>query len=40
MEKYIKALDEIMELDGNSEDVYKEVLDIWRFIREILLMYG
>ena len=27
MEKYIKALDEIMELDGNSEDVYKEVLD-------------
>lgn len=27
MEKYIKALDEIMELDGDSEDVYKEVLD-------------
>lgn len=27
MEKYIKALDEIMELDSDSEDVYKEVLD-------------
>lgn len=26
MEKYIKALDEIMELDSDSEDVYKEVL--------------
>lgn len=27
MEQYIKALDEIMEMDGNSEEVYKEVLD-------------
>lgn len=27
MEQYIKALDEIMGMDGNSEEVYKEVLD-------------
>ena len=27
MERYVKALDEIMEMDGNNEDVYKEVLD-------------
>ena len=27
MEQYIKALDEIMKMDGNSENVYKEVLD-------------
>ena len=27
MEQYVKALDEIMEMDGNNEDVYKEVLD-------------
>lgn len=27
MEQYIKAIDEIMGMDGNSEEVYKEVLD-------------
>lgn len=27
MEQYIKALDEIIGMDGNSEEVYKEVLD-------------
>ena len=28
MEQYVKALDEMIELDGNSEDVYKEVLEM------------